>query len=88
MRKKRAIKMWATELRAIDPMDGELKTWGGPMIPGRTIQEAESYLQTNGIGYCRIIGLHVVEISTSSRFDALPPDLIRDIGDLYCTWNN
>lgn len=28
------MKLWVTEIRAIDPIDGEIKTWAGPNVPG------------------------------------------------------
>ena len=55
------MKRWVTEIRAIDPVDGELKTWGGPNVPGLTFGMAEQYCREN-LGYCRVIGELVSEI--------------------------
>ena len=53
---------YTTTIKAIDPKDGELKTWGGPNIQGITFKDAENYCQNNGLGYCKVDGLLVSEI--------------------------
>lgn len=54
--------VWATQLKAIDPTDGELKSWVGPPISANTIEEAKEYCQQNELGYLEIIGqLELVE---------------------------
>lgn len=50
------MKTFLTEIRAIDPLDGELKTFGGPDIISLSPKLAENYLQLNGLGYCKVIG--------------------------------
>ncbi len=56
------MKTWLTEIRALDPSDGEIKTWAGPRIPAITFGFAEQYCQNNGLGYCKVIGEFVAEI--------------------------
>lgn len=48
--------LWATEIKAIDPVDGEMKTWVGPHVEGTTTEEAKQYCQDNGLGYCDVVG--------------------------------
>lgn len=56
------IKKWITSIRAIDPMDGELKNWVGPIVEGITMKDAWNYCQMNGLGYCTIEGELIAEI--------------------------
>ena len=46
-----------TQIRAVDPLDGELRTWAGPEINAISWSLAEQYLQNNGLGYCKIVGV-------------------------------
>lgn len=54
--------LYTTEIRAIDPRNGLLKTWCGPHVPGISFSDAEEYCQRNGLGYCAIVGRLVEEI--------------------------
>lgn len=63
--------IYVTEIRAIDPMDGELKTWAGPNIEAICYSEAEHICQTR-LGYCKVTGMLVSEIPCKS--DSLEPD--------------
>lgn len=56
------MKIFLTELKAIDPIDQELKTWCGPNIEAETFELAEQYCQDNGLGYCTVIGELIQEI--------------------------
>lgn len=56
------MKIWLTEIMAIDPNDGKLKKWCGPDIKAFTPTLAEQYCQQNGLGYCKVIGELVREI--------------------------
>lgn len=56
------MKQWCTEIKAIDPIDGEMKKWGGPNVPGISQKDAEQYCQANGLGYCSINGELIAEI--------------------------
>ena len=51
------MKKWATEIVAIDPEDGELKTWKGPQILALSREHAESIIKNSGLGFCRLLGV-------------------------------
>ena len=55
------INYYLTELRAIDPTDGVLKTWGGPRIKGTSWDNAQKWCDEN-MGYLTVIGELVSEI--------------------------
>ncbi|MDO7847592.1 hypothetical protein Q5H92_14575 [Hymenobacter sp. M29] len=55
-------KWWGTEIKALDPVTGELKTYCGPNVPGFFRQMAEQYCQKNGLGYCKVLDELVAEI--------------------------
>lgn len=63
--------IFTTEIKAIDPKDGELKTWAGPNIDAISYTFADKYLQNNGLGYCNITGTLISEIDefTNDRKD-------------------
>lgn len=56
------MKLWVTEIRAIDPRTGGMKKWCGPNVPGINLIDAERYCQENGLGYCKVIGELIAEI--------------------------
>jgi len=61
------MRIYLTEIRAIDPMDGQLKIWAGPEVPGTDQEDAQRFCDQNGLGYCVVVGekkeeIHVVEI--------------------------
>lgn len=60
------MKLYLTEIRAVDPTDGETKTFAGPRVPGITFGFAEQYCQNNGLGYCKVIGELIAEIPCKS----------------------
>ena len=53
---------WGTEIQALDPKTKELKTYGGPNVPGFMRVAAEQYCQRNGLGYCKVLDELVAEI--------------------------
>ena len=55
------IKKWITKISAIDPIDGELKTWFGPYVDAENIESARKWLDSNGMGYCKLTGEIFVE---------------------------
>lgn len=77
------MKLWVTEIRAIDPVDGEMKTWAGPNVPGISWGFAEQYCQDNGLGYCKVIGQLIAEIPCKSNnpWDDLGDRIDYDCGD-------
>ena len=56
------MKIWITEIKAICPIDSEIKTFIGPSIIAPSRQLANEYCQNNGLGYCKIIGQLIAEI--------------------------
>lgn len=56
------MRMWVTEIQAIDPSTGEFKKWCGPNVPGLNLADAELYCQNNGLGYCKVLGELTAEI--------------------------
>ena len=56
------MKFWGTEIEAINAQTGEIKKYCGPNVPGISQSDAENYCQTNGLGYCKVIGELVAEI--------------------------
>lgn len=53
---------WCTEVKAKSPKDGSMKTYGGPDVPGDTLEEAQEYCESNGLGYCWVIGQLIADI--------------------------
>lgn len=60
----KGLPSWATEIRAIDPVNPErgIVVYGGPNIPALTKRDAETYCQANGLGYCAVTDRVVAEI--------------------------
>jgi len=56
------MKLYVTEIKAISPLDGEIKTYGGPNVPGISFADAQEYCENNGLGYCKVYGELVAEI--------------------------
>jgi hypothetical protein len=56
------MRLWCTEIRAICPISGEMRVYGGPNIRAITRELAFIYCQENGLGYCKIVGELVAEI--------------------------
>lgn len=50
------MRHFITEIQAIDPKDGELKTWTGEVIESPSMELAQQYLDLNEWGYMKIIG--------------------------------
>lgn len=68
--------LFSTKLQAIDPKDGQLKTWGGPNIEAITTGEARHIINEMGAGYLELDGMIVQELD-------------EDTGDCteYIYWN-
>lgn len=54
--------LYVTEIKALCPYTGEMKTYGGPEVPGISFADAQAYCENNGLGYCKVIGRLVAEI--------------------------
>ena len=50
------MRLWATEVTAIDPLSGEWKTWPGEPIAAETRVEAQLECRAQGRGYQRVVG--------------------------------
>lgn len=55
------MKKWATEFRAIDPKDGELKTWVGEPVEAPSWGLAQEWCYNN-MGHLKVVGELVCEI--------------------------
>jgi hypothetical protein len=64
-------KIWLTEIKAICPETGVLKTYAGQNIKAISKNLAKQYCQLNGLGYLKIIGELVAEIDykTGEKID-------------------
>ena len=71
------MKVFTTEIRAIDPICGEMKTWAGPNIRAISYSDAEDYLQRHGLGYCRVSGQLIAEIPCKEG--SYEPDFSKQI---------
>lgn len=58
---------FTTIIKAIDPKDGELKTWCGPYIEALSFTDAQRQCELNGLGYCKVDGVLVVEVSQNGE---------------------
>lgn len=56
------MNQYVTSISAIDPRNGQMKSWEGPRVPGITTADAERYCQENGLGYCKVDGILVADI--------------------------
>lgn len=61
MKVKGEKSLYYTQLKAIDPADGELKDWVGPRIPAHSLQEAKDFVNNNGMGYLDVDGKFITE---------------------------
>lgn len=62
------MRIFLTEIRAIDPKDGQLKTWSGENIEALTFGLAEQCCKENK-GYLKVIGELVAEIPCKNGFE-------------------
>lgn len=68
-------KIWTTEIWAVnhtryfDPARGFPIKWQGPYVPGTSIEDAQRYCDTNGMGYCRVVGELIEEGEIGVMFD-------------------
>lgn len=56
------MKLWVTEIKAKSPIDGSLKSYCGPEVPGITLEDAQQYCENNGLGYCWVLGELIMDI--------------------------
>ena len=62
---------YATQIQAIDPKDGVLKTWAGKNVPALSFKDAEKYCQTHELGYCKVVGQLISVIPTDEKYNPL-----------------
>jgi hypothetical protein len=55
------MKQWVTEIKAIEPDSGELKTYGGPHIVSPSWELAQQWCREH-CGYLKVIGELIAEI--------------------------
>lgn len=55
------MKIWLTEIKALDPLTDEMKTWGGDNVAAPTFQMAQQWCNENK-GYLKVIGEFIAEI--------------------------
>lgn len=65
------MKIWITEIKAIDPQSGELKTWGGDNVIALSHEDAQQWCNDNK-GYLKVIGELIAEIPCKDG--SLEPD--------------
>ena len=70
------MKYFSTIIKAIDPLDGELKRFSGPVIPAISFEDAEKYCQVNELGYCKVLGELIAVIPAKKD---LAPDWKRTV---------
>lgn len=63
--------IFTTELDAIDPTDGQLKTWAGPHIKAVSWKHAEWVCQNTERGYLRVTGMLVSEVDFDTGDETL-----------------
>ena len=56
------MKVWLTEIKAINPQTGSLTTWGGPNVVAANQEKAEQFCQENELGYCKVVGVLLEEV--------------------------
>ncbi len=71
------MKLYTTEIKAIRPSDSELITYRGPHVPGISFEDAQSYCEKNGLGYCKVDGILIAEIPCKK--DSFEPDWTKMI---------
>ncbi len=52
------IQMYCTEISAYYHVTGKLLLWTGPLVPGTSFEDAQQYCEDNGLGYCKVNGIH------------------------------
>lgn len=50
------MKIWRTEIQAIDSVSGELRIFAGQYVSGFTLEHAQQYCNENGLSYCVVKG--------------------------------
>ena len=72
------LNTYITELKAICPIDGTLKTWAGQNIQALSFSDAERICQTNGMGYLKVVGQLVSEIPYDPQTNEIKWDAAKE----------
>ncbi|MFD2922019.1 hypothetical protein ACFS6H_20025 [Terrimonas rubra] len=78
------MKLWTTEIKAIDPLTGELKTWFGDYVQAPTFELAQQWCEKNK-GYLKVTGELIAEIPFKEGTDE--PDWGKKV-DFDVIYNN
>jgi hypothetical protein len=60
------MKLWCTEIKALCPHTGEMKTWGGDDVAAPTWELAQQWCNENK-GYLKVIGELIAEIPSDAE---------------------
>lgn len=66
------MKIWKTEIRAKDPVDGKFKTWNGVAVMGETRAKTQENCRVHGCGYLKVtgyLGEFVAEVECDPLYD-------------------
>ncbi len=65
------MRKFVTEIRAIDPITNELKTYSGPDIEAISFKLADEYCQLNGLGYCKVVGELITDFTNDIDYHTI-----------------
>ena len=49
---EKEIKLYTTLIQAVNPRNGRLEVFNGPIVPGRNLIDAQEYCYRNNLAYC------------------------------------
>jgi len=59
------INLYTTWVQAINPTSGSLELFSGPIVPGKTVAEAQKYCDTNNLAYCMVDAIFTTTMVTA-----------------------
>jgi hypothetical protein len=62
-----ATKTYVTKIEAVDPKDGQIKTYFGPDIVANSEEEADWLIKNTGLNYCEIVGEMIGRYDTNGQ---------------------
>lgn len=60
-------KTYVTKIEAVDPKDGQIKTYFGPDIVANSEEEADWLIKNTGLNYCEIVGEMIGRYDTNGQ---------------------